>query len=1489
MTSSIQKTNVILKDSADWDEWLLIVKGMAKRGGISEYVDLTVTKELEEPAQPAIPTYSSVKQGAVSLADLDTTQQRDLSMRREDFREASRTYRDKRDAIKDLDHHIMTTVDRQNILYLDGAHTLYQKLMALKKRLAPTDRARTLEITRKYRDLLRGPKGQQQEKWLQQFERTYAQAVKLELPEILKDRPLDDFLDALRSTDMAFVSGREAVLADRIERGDKQPTLENMVENYRNHLRTASARISASKSPAHAYATLQGVTPEDPAAEPQPQQNKKSKLSDCLCGDTHRFKNCPYFIEELRGTGWTPNEEIQRKIDEKLSKVPKLKAAVEKAQKQARDGQNGKETTPTTKKTTSAGAFAVESYSYKLKNCWTLDSGTDIHVCNDRTRFNFERPATEDDVLIAGKTTYAIEAFGSVQITAKGPDGPVVIDLLNVALAPGFLANLICLRRFTEKGVHWDTQNNRLHRDGKTFCYTQSVDDHWVLEYGPPDVPESIYGAFGSSSRKPRTLTATATEWHEILGHPGPETIDHLEEAVENVRVIGTATSTTECETCAVTKARHIVSRRLGNEEPASKPLGRIGYDLMPMDESFTDDRWVSHFRCFSTGMDFVYTHPRKNNAVPIITDFLNMIRTRYNATPLFIRTDVEPTLGNLFKNLLKKEKITWEKTATYTPDQNGRTERAGGVLTLRARALRIGAKLPTKLWPEVYKAAEHLNNRTPKEAIGWITPFEALTGKKPLLTHLHPYGCKAYPLEKNIPRLKKLLPRALIGYLVGYDSTNIYRIWIPGDDRIIRTRDVAFDHSRFFDPAELDISQISGIRIEETIEVLDFPEPSWTTSDIIEEDDLYDTIEVYPGPVGGTTREATQAAQAAHAEESSDDEPAQQMATPDPTPERDTDNGTENAGESQTSRSLTQQPEIPSDAVAMNTRSRRQQAHAAAMAETAELTPYFSAFGVGLQKAEFDVQNRLHRDTLPPEPRHWRQMLKHRFAREFEHAAIRELNELEKRGTYELTQKNEQKTIPLTWVFKYKFDTDGYLTKFKARLCVRGDLQTTEQDTYAATLAARTFRALIALAAAFDLEMEQYDAVNAFINSPLDEEIFCECPDGFTRPGRCWRLRKALYGLKQAPLLWYRALTLKLEELGLHPVPGVSCLYVNKWLILFFYVDDIVVLCSKSNVSRLREFESALLKAFEMRALGELQWFLGIRILRNRSERKVWLCQDSYIRKIATRFGLANTQKDVRTPLPYDGLPHGAASSEVNPQLVYAYQQRVGSLNFAAVISRPDIAYPASKLSQFLRNPTSAHVAAADRAISYLNSTPTLAIEFSGRAGADIFLCSSDAAFADNELTRRSSDGYLFQLYGGAIDWRAARQNTVTTSSTEAELLALSRTAKEAIWWRRFFESVQFDTAEKLRIRCDNRQTIRILEKEAPKLETKLRHVDIHQHWLRQEVQAGRISIEWMPTADIPADGFTKQLPRQKHEEFVRQLNLVDIADQLSNGPNKQ
>ena len=145
------------------------------------------------------------------------------------------------------------------------------------------------------------------------------------------------------------------------------------------------------------------------------------------------------------------------------------------------------------------------------------------------------------------------------------------------------------------------------------------------------------------------------------------------------------------------------------------------------------------------------------------------------------------------------------------------------------------------------------------------------------------------------------------------------------------------------------------------------------------------------------------------------------------------------------------------------------------------------------------------------------------------------------------------------------------------------------------------------------------------------------------------------------------------------------------------------------------------------------------------------------------------------------------------------------------------------------------------------------------------------------------STQGYLIALCGGPIAWKSTKQKTVTTSTTEAELLALSYVGKEVQAITRLFLQMRFYIDEIPVINCDNQQTVGLVNKEAPQLTTKLRHVDIHQFWLRQEVSEDRIKVNWVPTTAMPADGLTKPLSRQKHEDFVKQLGLVDITKLLS------
>jgi Reverse transcriptase (RNA-dependent DNA polymerase) len=194
-----------------------------------------------------------------------------------------------------------------------------------------------------------------------------------------------------------------------------------------------------------------------------------------------------------------------------------------------------------------------------------------------------------------------------------------------------------------------------------------------------------------------------------------------------------------------------------------------------------------------------------------------------------------------------------------------------------------------------------------------------------------------------------------------------------------------------------------------------------------------------------------------------------------------------------------------------------------------------------------------------------------------------------------------------------------------------------------------------MAIIAAFDLKAHQFDAMNVFINSHLDEEVYCLPPEGFQRSDSLWLLLRALYGLKQSPLLWYKDLIAALEQLGLHPIPSINCLFINDFLLLFFYIDDIVILFNRRYTQKVKKFEASLLRRFKMRTLEELKWFLGIQIERERHTQRLWLCQNSYIFKLIAKFHVNLNGKLPRTLILFDLLAP-KKGYQVSTQQILAY-----------------------------------------------------------------------------------------------------------------------------------------------------------------------------------------------------------------------------------------
>ena len=346
------------------------------------------------------------------------------------------------------------------------------------------------------------------------------------------------------------------------------------------------------------------------------------------------------------------------------------------------------------------------------------------------------------------------------------------------------------------------------------------------------------------------------------------------------------------------------------------------------------------------------------------------------------------------------------------------------------------------------------------------------------------------------------------------------YRIWIPSQKRVIRTRDVHFDERNHeYNPTEIDNSILYPEAVEAKIVIQQPPVNSGGPEDLdgtidlpnnqeieLEEEGIQSSLNRKDVPVLSTvsaqllTPESTPA-------------PVDVSESTQPSTRRRLEPGRIGKGryEYQLSQERTVGVEIDERNV-LEKRTRRSQRRGGnqdAMHHTScevfcgdDPNQFFTtslAFHTAVTAA------RPHRDQLPPPPMNYYEAQKHPLWSSIETAIKEEYSSIQSQAVFELLPQNpEVKPIPLKWVFTYKFDSEGYLTKIKARLCVRGDKQELDDlDTYAATLAAETMRFLFAIAAYFDLEMRQFDAVAAFLNCPLDEVVHCQPPAGFPSPGQ--------------------------------------------------------------------------------------------------------------------------------------------------------------------------------------------------------------------------------------------------------------------------------------------------------------------------------------------------------------------------------------------------
>ena len=495
----------------------------------------------------------------------------------------------------------------------------------------------------------------------------------------------------------------------------------------------------------------------------------------------------------------------------------------------------------------------------------------------------------------------------------------------------------------------------------------------------------------------------------------------------------------------------------------------------------------------------------------------------------------------------------------------------------------------------------------------------------------------------------------------------------------------------------------------------------------------------------------------------------------------------------------------------------------------------------------------------------------------EWDKAMKSEIRSLKKNGTWHLVDRpKDRKVIKSRWVFAVKRKPDGSLIKFKARQVAKGFSQVAGVDyteVFAPVARAASIRTVLSLSASEGMKMLQFDVCTAFLYGDLDEEIFMEQPEGFSDgTGRVCRLRKGLYGLKQASRQWNKKFTDFLRAQGLKPTDADPCIFASEEgahkLILCLYVDDGLICCKSEK--RMAALVRSLKKEFDV-TTQPVSCFVGMEVVQEKDT--VAVHQEGYIRKMLHKFGMENC-KPASTPAEAKlklTAVDSAREGQSRDMTDVPYREAVGSLLYAAVISRPDIAFVVSQLAKHVSKPTQEHWTAVKRVFRYLQGTLAKRIVY--RRGSSSLSGFSDADWGGDRDSRRSTTGFVFMLNGGPVAWQSRLQSSVALSSLEAEYMAMSEATKECIWLRRLLSNLGHEQREKTPLKVDNQSALSLAEN--PEFHTRSKHIDIRYHFVREAEVKGAVNLQYVASEENMADVLTKPLSGPAFDRCLTRMKL--------------
>ncbi|CAL2249462.1 unnamed protein product [Prunus armeniaca] len=357
--------------------------------------------------------------------------------------------------------------------------------------------------------------------------------------------------------------------------------------------------------------------------------------------------------------------------------------------------------------------------------------------------------------------------------------------------------------------------------------------------------------------------------------------------------------------------------------------------------------------------------------------------------------------------------------------------------------------------------------------------------------------------------------------------------------------------------------------------------------------------------------------------------------------------------------------------------------------------------------------------------------------------------------------------------------------------------------------------------------------------------------PQGFedsAYPTHVCRLRKSLYGLKQAPRAWNAKFT--------------------DSVILLLYVDDIILTGSKDSL--VQEVIDELSAVFEMKDMGRLTYFLGLQISYH-DNGDIFVCQTKYARELLAKAGM-DTCRPCTTPCkPHCQLLASEGDSLSDPTI---YRSIAGALQYLT-FTRPDLCYAVNTVCQYMTQPSYLHFQLVKRILRYIHGTLDHGLTFT--SGSWDLHAYSDADWASDVNTRRSTTVFVVYLGNNPVSWQSKKQNSVSRSSTEAEYRALANTTADLAWVRQVLLDLKVFLPQPPTIHCDNLSALALSSN--PVYHSQIKHLDIDFHFVRERVQKKDLIMQYIPTEEQVADIFTKELHGPIFLRHCRNLQLSSSA----------